>query len=53
MSRTNLKLSQDTKNALDEVKKDDETWDECLMRLVQLERATRLATDREGEADSP
>lgn len=48
MSRTNLKISQKTKEALDEVKRDGETWDECLMRLVQLDRATRMANHSES-----
>jgi len=42
MGRTNLKVSDETKEALDGVKRADETWDECFQRLVQLERATRV-----------
>jgi hypothetical protein len=42
MSRANLKLSMETKKQLDEIKKESETWDECLQRLIKLERATRI-----------
>jgi cell division protein FtsL len=42
MSRANLKINQETKDMLDDVKQDGETWDDCLQRLVQLERATRI-----------
>ncbi len=45
MSRTNLKVSRETKRALDETKREGETWDECLMRLVQLERATQISIE--------
>lgn len=42
MSRTNLKVDTETKATLDECKRDGETWDECLRRLAQLDRATRV-----------
>lgn len=42
MTRVNLKVGKETKAELDSVKREDETWDECLQRLAQLERATRL-----------
>ncbi len=44
MSRVNLKISKETKRQLDQVKR-DETWDECLRRLAQLDRATRQSDD--------
>lgn len=44
MSRANLKIDRETKAALDECKRDGETWDECLQRLVQIDRSTRLDT---------
>jgi hypothetical protein len=47
MTRTNLKLSRETKRQLDSVKRDGETWDECLQRLVQLHRATEVAVSDE------
>lgn len=50
MTRTNLKLSRETKRQLDDVKRDGETWDECLKRLVQLEYVSRLAAADPGEA---
>lgn len=40
--RANIKVSNATKAALDSVKKDSETWDECLTRLVALERASQV-----------
>lgn len=49
MSRANLKVSPETKSNLDEIKKESETWDECIMRLVQLERATRLPGSQKRE----
>lgn len=42
MSRTNLKIDRETKAMLDECKRPGETWDECLQRLAQLDKATRL-----------
>ena len=42
MSRATLKIHGDTKEVLDECKRSGETWDECLQRLAQLERATRV-----------
>lgn len=41
MTRANLKISAETKAELDDVKRDGETWDDCLRRLAQLDRATR------------
>ena len=42
MGRQNIKVSEDTKDMLDDSKRDNETWDDCLQRLAQLDRATRL-----------
>jgi Arc/MetJ family transcription regulator len=42
VSRRNIKIDATTKRALDEVKRDAETWDDCLRRLVELDRATRV-----------
>lgn len=42
MTRSNLKIDTETKAALDSVKRDGETWDDCLIRLVQLYRATEV-----------
>jgi hypothetical protein len=42
MTRVNLKINEETKTELDECKQDGETWDECLRRLAQLDRATRV-----------
>jgi len=39
--RVNLKMGSNTKVELDKCKRDGETWDECLRRLAQLDRATR------------
>jgi len=45
MSRTSIKCAADTRALLREVKRDDETWDECLQRLGQLAKATELDAD--------
>lgn len=42
MGRVNIKTSKETKEILDECKRDGETWDDCLRRLAQLDRATRI-----------
>jgi hypothetical protein len=34
MSRTSIPLDSETKERLGEVKRDDETWDEFLLRIV-------------------
>lgn len=46
MARTNIKVSRETKRALDDAKREGETWDECLRRLVQLDQATRVSVER-------
>jgi len=45
MPRTSIKCAADTRDALREVKRDGETWDECLQRLGQLAKATELEAD--------
>jgi len=42
MSRTSIKCDRETRQKLKQIKRDDETWDECLLRLAQLARATEL-----------
>jgi len=42
MPRTSIKCTADTRALLREVKRDGETWDECLQRLGQLAKATEL-----------
>jgi len=42
MPRTSIKCDADTRALLREVKRDGETWDECLQRLGQLAKATEL-----------
>jgi len=42
MTRTSIKCTADTRALLREVKRDGETWDECLQRLGQLAKATEL-----------
>jgi len=44
-TRTSIKCAADTRDALREVKRDGETWDECLRRLAQLAKATELEAD--------
>jgi hypothetical protein len=45
MPRTSIKCAAETRALLREVKRDDETWDECLQRLGQLAKATELEAD--------
>lgn len=42
MSRKDIRVSAETKQLAKEVKRDDETWDDCIRRLVQLDKATRV-----------
>jgi predicted CopG family antitoxin len=42
VTRKTLKIHPETYEALEDAKRDDETWDECLSRLAQLDRATRF-----------
>ena len=42
MGRQNIKVAEETKDMLDDSKRDNETWDDCLQRLAQLDRATRM-----------
>lgn len=44
MSRANIKVDAETREIVREVKR-DETWDECLRRLAQLDKATRVRGD--------
>jgi len=39
--RSNIKVSKPVLRQLQAVKEDSETWDECLSRLAQLDRATQ------------
>jgi hypothetical protein len=45
MPRTSIKCDANTRTLLREVKRDGETWDECLRRLGQLAKATELEAD--------
>lgn len=42
MTRVNIKVNEETRGLVKEAKRPDETWDECLRRLAQLDRATRV-----------
>jgi len=42
MGRKNIKVSEKTKTMLNDSKRDTETWDDCLQRLAQLDRVTRV-----------
>jgi hypothetical protein len=42
MARTSIKCSAETRALLAEAKGENETWDECLRRLAQLDKATRV-----------
>jgi len=43
--RTSIKCAAETRAQLQRIKRDGETWDECLRRLAQLARATELDGD--------
>ena len=42
-TRTNIKVTSHTKRTLDECKRENETWDECLQRLAQLDLVSRTS----------
>jgi len=45
MPRTSIKCAAETRAELQQIKREGETWDECLRRLAQLARATELEGD--------
>jgi len=45
MGRTSIKCDAGTRRELKEIKRENETWDECLRRLASLARATEIAND--------
>lgn len=51
MSRTSIPVDSETKERLDELKRDDETWDEFLTRVTTDEEpiAAGAWTDEEAE----
>jgi len=42
MTRKDIRVDSDTKRIAKESKRPDETWDDWVRRVVQLERATRI-----------
>lgn len=48
---TSIRVSDDTKRMLERLKREDETFDELLERLVQSEEPIEIGTWSEEEAD--
>lgn len=51
MSRTSIPVDSDTKERLDRLKLDDETWDEFLERVVMPERPIEPGVWSDEKAD--
>jgi predicted CopG family antitoxin len=48
---TSIRVSDDTKEMLERLKRDDETFDELLERLAQSERPINIGAWSEDQAD--
>ena len=51
MGRTSIPVDSSTKERLDRLKGDDETWDEFLIRIVTPEQPIEAGTWSDEEAD--
>lgn len=51
MSRTSIPVDSETKDRLDGRKRDDETWDEFLMRVTADEEPIKAGAWSEDEAE--
>jgi len=51
MSRTSIPIDESTKSRLDEMKRDDETWDEFLERITADEEPIEAGAWSDEEAD--
>lgn len=49
---TSIRVSDDTKEILESLKRDDETFDELLERLAQSEKPINIGAWTEDQADS-
>lgn len=52
MSRTSIPVDSETKDRLDELKRDDETWDEFLLRISTDEEPIEAGAWSEEEAET-
>lgn len=52
MSRTSIPIDSSTKDRLDDLKREDETWDEFLARITGIEEPMEFGawSDEEAEA---
>lgn len=51
MSRTSIPVDDETKETLDKLKRDGETWDEFLTRVTRDEEPIEFGSWSEDEAD--
>ena len=51
MGRTSIPVDSSTKERLDRLKRDDETWDEFLIRIVTPEQPIEAGAWSDEEAD--
>jgi lipase chaperone LimK len=51
MSRTSIPVDESTKQRLDRLKRDDETWDEFLERITATEEPIEAGAWSDEEAD--
>lgn len=51
MSRTSIPVDAATKERLDRLKRDDETWDEFLQRIVTVEEPIEAGAWSDEDAD--
>lgn len=51
MSRTSIPVDENTKQRLDRLKRDDETWDEFLKRVTATEEPIEAGAWSDEEAD--
>ena len=51
MSRTSITVDAVTKERLDQLKRDDETWDEYLLRISESEEPIEAGAWSDEEAD--
>ena len=52
MSRTSISVNESTKQRLDRLKREDETWDEFLHRITRTEEPIEAGAWSDGEAEA-
>ena len=52
MSRTSIPVDSETKDRLDELKRDDETWDEFLRRVTSDEAPIKFGAWSDEDAET-